>query len=63
VQDDFLVLGTDEVIDNVRGGCVATRITEPFGAYKALYNGSRVVYTAITTIGQPNLRVSAKDGT
>ena len=48
VQDDSLVLGTDEVIDDVRGGCIATR--------------SWVVYAAITTIGQSNLRVSAKDG-
>jgi len=57
MQDDFLVLGTNEVIDDVRGRGIATRVAEPFGADETLYDGGRVVNptVAIVFVGQRGL--------
>jgi hypothetical protein len=48
VKKDLLVLGTDEMFDDVRGRHISTRITEPSLANHALYDGCRVVNTTIT---------------
>jgi hypothetical protein len=50
MQDNFLVLRTNKVIDDVRGGGITTGVAEPLGTDKTLYNGSRVVYSAIAII-------------
>jgi hypothetical protein len=50
MKDDILVLGMDEMVEVevVRGGRISMRITEPFLADHALYDGRRVVNTIIT---------------
>jgi hypothetical protein len=50
MQDDFLVLGTHEVVDDVRSGGIAARVAEPFGTDEALYDGSRIVNSAVARI-------------
>ena len=48
MKDDFFVFGTNKMIDNMGGGCVSTRVAEPFGANQAFYDRRRVVYPAVT---------------
>ncbi len=47
MQDDLLVLRTHQVIDDVRGRGVTAGVAKPFGTDEALYNGGRVVYSAV----------------
>ena len=47
MEDDFLVFGSDQVIDNMRGRRIAARIAEPLCTYETLYDGGRVVDAAI----------------
>ena len=48
MKDDFLVFGTNEVIDNMGGRGVSTRIAEPLGANEALHDGCWVVNSTVT---------------
>jgi hypothetical protein len=50
MQDDFLMLGTNEVVDDVRGRGIATRVAEPFGTDETLYDGGWVVYSAVAIV-------------
>lgn len=36
MKDDFLMLRADQMIDNVRGGCVSSGITKPLGTDETL---------------------------
>ena len=36
MQDDFLMFSADKMIDDMRGGGIATRIAEPLGANETL---------------------------
>jgi hypothetical protein len=48
VNKDLLVLGTDEMFDDVRSRHISTHITEPFLADHALYDVCRIVNTTTT---------------
>jgi hypothetical protein len=50
MQDNFLVLRTHQVIDDVRGRGITAGVAKPLGTDEALYNGSRVVYSAVAII-------------
>lgn len=50
MQDNFLVLSTHQVIDDVRGRGIAARVAEPLGTDEAFDDRSRVVYSAVTMI-------------
>ena len=50
MQDNFLVFGTNQMIDDVRGRGIATRVAKPLGTDEAFDDGSRVVYSAIAIV-------------
>jgi hypothetical protein len=62
MQDNFLVLCTNQVIDDVRRRCITARIAEPLGTDEALYNGSRVVYSAVAIIRQSERATNTRRG-
>ena len=45
--DTFLVLGADEVVDDVTAGSVTSSVAEPLLAIVAEYNGARIVDAAV----------------
>ena len=47
MEDDLLVLGAHEVVDDVRGGGVAPGVAEPFGADQAFDDGCGRVDSAV----------------
>jgi hypothetical protein len=47
MQNDFLVLGTNEVVDDVRGRSVAAGVAEPFCADETFDDGCRGVDTTV----------------
>jgi len=48
MQNNFLVLGANEVVDDVRSGRVSARITEPLGANKTFHDRCWRVDSAVT---------------
>lgn len=48
MQLDLLVASPNEMVDDVRGGCVATSAAKPLIAGKAFDNTARVVDAAIS---------------
>lgn len=48
MQNDLLVFGPDEVIDDMGRRGISARVTKPFGAYKTLDDGRWRVDSAVT---------------
>ena len=47
MQDNLLMLGADEMVDDVGSRCVSTGVAEPFRAYEALNDRWRRMDAAI----------------
>ena len=50
VQNDFLVFSAHEMVDDMRGRCIASGIAEPLGADQTLDDGCRRMNATVTKI-------------
>ena len=57
MQDNLLVAGTNQMVDNMRGGGVSAAATEPFATNGALNNACDVVDSAVPEGSQFSKRI------
>jgi len=50
MQNDLLVFSAHEMVDDMRGGCIASGIAEPLGADETFNDGGRRVNATVTKI-------------
>lgn len=48
VQDNLLMLGSDEMVDNMRGRSIAARVAEPLRADETFHDRGGGVYATVT---------------